>query len=270
MEATIAAIKRSQVSLPDWVVDLIKAALSRESVPLARSHLSALLENLDIASSNDLPICQDTGILVFHIEKGTNVHLNFDLKDAVAEAVRQATSLVPLRPNVVHPLTRSNTKDNTGEGMPYIITDEVNGSDIRVSVYPKGAGSENMSFLGMLNPADDPFDFIVDEISKRAPNACPPIFVGVGIGGTFDYAALLSKKALFHMPGTSSLEMDLLNRINCLKIGPMGLGGDTTALGVKIEIAGCHTASLPVAVNVQCWAHRCAQVTVSEEGWSID
>jgi fumarate hydratase subunit alpha len=253
-----------------WVVKRIEEALDEESSPIARSQLQAILENLEIAGTRGLPICQDTGLPIFHIEEGRDAVIPFDLRDAVADGVRQATIATPLRPNVVDPLNRRNTGDNTGEGMPHLIVDRVEGYGLRITAFPKGAGSENMSFIGMLNPADDPNDFLLGEIGKRAMNACPPIFVGVGIGGTFDLAASLSKRALLNMPGSSGAEVELQRRINRLGIGPMGLGGDTTALGVKIELASCHTASLPVAANLQCWANRSATVVVDEDGWRCE
>jgi fumarate hydratase subunit alpha len=136
------------------------------------------------------------------------------------------------------------------------------GIDLRITALPKGAGSENMSLVAMLNPADDPFDFILRIVAERAANSCPPLFLGIGLGGTFDLAARLAKRALLNMPGSTDEELELLGRINSLGIGPMGLGGDTTALGVKIEKASCHTASLPVAINFQCWANRIASEVV--------
>jgi fumarate hydratase subunit alpha len=142
--------------------------------------------------------------------------------------------------------------------MPDIILDHVDGQGLKITAYPKGAGSENMSLVGMLNPADDPYEFILKTVSERAANACPPLFLGIGVGGSFDLAARLAKRALFNMPGSSPQELQLLERLNHLGIGPMGLGGDTTVLGLKIETAFCHTASLPVAINFQCWANRSA------------
>jgi len=270
VEATVSVLTRAEICLPSWVVQLISEALDRESNPLARSHLKAILDNVEIASRNRLPICQDTGLPIFHLGVGKDLKLDFGLRDAIAEGVRIATSEIPLRPNAVDPLTRKNTGDNTGNGMPDLIEDPVDGDCLRITAFPKGAGSENMSVIGMLNPADDPLDFMIRSVAERASNACPPVFVGIGIGGTFDLAARLAKKALLNMPGSSDQEMDLLAKINCLGIGPMGLGGDTTALGVKIEKAMCHTASLPVAINFQCWANRSASAVVREDGWSTD
>ncbi|MCX8206520.1 MAG: fumarate hydratase [Methanothrix sp.] len=270
VEATEAVVCKAQVSLPRWVVRSIEGALCRERDEIARYHLQTILDNIRIAESDARPMCQDTGLPVFHVEIGERCLLDFDLREAIAEGVRRATRKGMLRPNVVDPLSRSNTGDNTGPGMPYLIVDHVAGDLLRITAFPKGAGSENMSFLGMLNPADDPFEYILESLADRVSNACPPVFVGVGIGGTFDQAAALAKRAVMCPPGEREEELLLLERINDLGIGPMGLGGDTTALGVKIEKAFCHTASLPVAVNLQCWANRRASVTVTEEGWSIE
>ena len=258
VDATVAALQRAETSLPPWVLKLIEEAAQRETSPLARLHLSFMLENVRIAENTRRPLCQDTGLPIFHMQMGRDLLLDFDLQEAIAEGVRIATMKIPLRPNAVDPLTRENTGDNTGPGMPDVILDYMDGQGLKISAFPKGAGSENMSLVGMLNPADDPFEFILQTVAERAANACPPLFLGIGIGGTFDLAARLAKRALLKMPGSSEEELKLLERINTLGIGPMGLGGDTTALSIKIERACCHTASLPVAINFQCWAHRMA------------
>lgn len=270
VEATEAVVSIAQVSLPRWVVRSIESALRSERNEIARYHLEAILNNIRIAESDARPICQDTGLPLFHVEIGEKCLLDFDLWEAIAEGVRISTRKGMLRPNVVDPLSRSNTGDNTGPGMPYLIMDYIAGDALKITAFPKGAGSENMSFLSMMNPADDPFEYILESLAERVTNACPPVFVGVGIGGTFDQAAALAKRAVMGLPGDSEEELLLLDRINDLGIGPMGLGGDTTALGVKIEKAFCHTASLPVAVNLQCWANRRATVIVTEGGWSIE
>jgi fumarate hydratase subunit alpha len=262
VEATVRVLKDAEVVLPKWVLDRIEAAERRETNSIARSQLRFMLENLKIAATSKLPICQDTGLLIFHVEMGRDLQLDFELQEAIAEGVRIATSEIPLRPNAVDPLTRRNSGDNTGPGIPDVILDLVEGHGLRITAFPKGAGSENMSLVGMLNPADDPFDFILRNMAERAVNACPPLFLGIGIGGTFDLAARLAKRALLKMPGSSVEEEKLLDRINSLGIGPMGLGGDTTALGLKIEKASCHTASLPVAINFQCWANRSASEVI--------
>jgi fumarate hydratase subunit alpha len=258
VQATVRALQRAETTLPHWVLQRIQEAADRESQPLARQHLQFMLENVAVATAKGLPLCQDTGLAIFHVKMGRDLSLDFCLSEAIAEGVRIATQKIPLRPNAVHPLTRKNSGDNTGTGMPDIILDYVDGRGLSLTAFPKGAGSENMSLVGMLNPADDPFDFIVKTVAERAANACPPLFLGIGLGGSFDLAARLAKRALLNMPGNSLEEKQLLERINSLGIGPMGLGGDTTALGIKIETALCHTASLPVAINFQCWANRSA------------
>lgn len=262
VEATVKVLREAETSLPPWVIRLIERALESETNQVARSHLQFILQNIGTAQRKSLPLCQDTGLLVFRLEQGRSLEIDFDLREAIAEGVRMATMIVPLRPNTVDPYTRQNTDDNTGDLIPDIIVDMVKGTELCITAFPKGAGSENMSLVAMLNPADDPFEFILKCVAKRAVNACPPLFLGIGIGGTFDLAARLAKRALFSMPGSSEVERDLLEKLNSLGIGPMGLGGDTTVLGVKILKASCHTASLPVAVNFQCWAHRCASVVL--------
>lgn len=262
VDATVRVLQQAETSLPSWVLELIEQAAEKETSPVARSHLRFMLDNVHIAGETRLPLCQDTGLPIFRIEIGRELELDFGLHEAVSEGVRIATKEIPLRPNVVDPLTRKNTGDNTGLGMPDIILETIEGDGLKITAFPKGAGSENMSLVGMLNPADDPFEFILKSVAERAANACPPLFLGIGIGGTFDLAARLAKHALFNMPGSSEPEMELLKKVNSLGVGPMGLGGDTTALGVKIESAYCHTASLPVAINFQCWANRSASEVI--------
>jgi fumarate hydratase subunit alpha len=283
-DATVRALYLAESSLPPWVLERIKEGLERETNPLARSQLQFMLDNVSLAGTRGLPICQDTGLAIFHVLMGQDLILDFDLQEAIAQGVRRATSQIPLRPNAVDPLTRENSKDNTGPGMPDIILDRTCGQSLSITAFPKGAGSENMSLVMMLNPADDPIEFIVDAVRERAANACPPLFLGIGIGGSFDLAARLAKHALLNMhclqpnslessqrgdrciTHTSSpeetkrqrFEENLMKRLNRLGIGPMGLGGDTTVLGLRIEKALCHTASLPVAINFQCWANRSA------------
>jgi fumarate hydratase subunit alpha len=258
INATVRALLRAETRLPSWVMQSVEEAASLETNPVARSHLQFMLDNARLAETRGLPLCQDTGLPIFHVQMGRDRILDFSLNGAIAEGVRIATAEIPLRPNTVDPITRKNSGDNTGPGMPNIILDYVDGLGLKITAFPKGAGSENMSLVGMLNPADDPFDFIIKTVSERAANACPPLFLGIGIGGSFDLAARLAKRALFNMPGTSPQELQLLKRLNLLGIGPMGLGGDTTVLGLRIETAFCHTASLPVAINFQCWANRSA------------
>lgn len=258
VEATVRALQRAETGLPDWVMQRIRDAAARERQPLARQHLQFMLENVAIAGQDSLPLCQDTGLPIFQVRMGRELRLEFDLQEAIAEGVRTATRTVPMRPNAVHPQSRCNSQDNTGLRIPDVIMDYVAGRSLSITAFPKGAGSENMSLVAMLNPADDPFDFIVESVRERAANACPPLFLGIGLGGSFDLSARLAKHALLDMEGREEdeEELALLQRINRLGIGPMGLGGDTTALGLRIKKAYCHTASLPVAINFQCWANR--------------
>ncbi|HIE32012.1 MAG TPA: fumarate hydratase, partial [Methanosarcinales archaeon] len=207
-------------------------------------------------------ICQDTGILIFFVEIGRDFVLDFDIRDAINDGVRKATRIIPLRPNAVHPITR-DPSGNVGVGLPDIILDLVEGDHIRITVLPKGAGSENVSRLAMLNPSQvaDIRRFILKTVVDAGGMPCPPIIVGVGVGGSFDKAARLAKRAILReIPDMNDFEQEILDDINSLGIGTMGLGGDITALAVHIEYAHCHTASLPVAVNIQCWAGRRASV----------
>jgi len=204
-------------------------------------------------------MCQDTGILVFFVEIGRDASIVLDLDRAIREGVKQATNSVPLRPNAVEPLTRLNSGDNTGDGLPDITFNLTEGSDFEVFVYPKGAGSENMSRLAMLKPSqnEEIKRFVLETVFDAGGMPCPPIIVGVGIGGSFDLASRLSKKAALRpLDEMNDFEQELCDAVNTLGIGAMGLGGDTTALAVHVNTAHCHTASLPVAVNIQCWANR--------------
>jgi fumarate hydratase subunit alpha len=192
-----------------------------------------------------------------------DIPLTRGLYEAVAQGIRRATKEVPLRPNVVDPVTRHNTGINTGPGMPAIHVKP--GDRFTVTVLPKGAGAENMSRIALLLPSEKNQieKFVVETVLIAGARPCPPVVLGVGIGGTFDGAAALAKEALLlPLDKTDAFEEQLLHAVNRLGIGPMGLGGDTTALAVKVKTAGCHTASLPVAVNVQCWANRHATVEV--------
>jgi fumarate hydratase subunit alpha len=200
---------------------------------------------------------------VVYLTLPPDLPLTQSLYDAVAEGVRRATREVPLRPNVVDPLTRHNTNDNTGAGIPVIHVKP--GETFTVTVLPKGAGAENSSRITMLLPSHvyGIEGFVVETMLHAEGKPCPPVFLGVGIGGTFDLAAGLAKEALLLPVDTmSAFEQQICDSVNKLGIGPMGLGGDFTALAVKVKTAGCHTASLPVAVNVQCWANRHTTVEV--------
>ena len=262
-DATFRAYRKAVIRLPPDVMRVIQRAASAETNPVAKREFSNIVRNLEEAERLGLPLCQDTGVPVVYLTIPPDVPLTQGLYDAVAEGVRRATQEVPLRPNVVHPLTRKNTGDNTGMGMPAIHVKP--GEKFTVTVLPKGAGAENMSRIAMLLPSqkDQIENFIVETVLIAGGRPCPPVIIGVGIGGTFDSAAALAKEALLLPVDTMDEDEErVCCAINRLWIWPMGLGGDTTALAVKIKTAGCHTASLPVAVNVQCWANRHATVEV--------
>ncbi len=261
----VQLLKQAETTLPEDVLSALKSARKRESNPLARIQLDMIHKNADFAREKGIPMCQDTGVPIFFFEIGRDAKIDFDLEGAIRDGVVRATDEVPLRPSAVHPITRQNS-GNIGPGFPDVNYDFVDGKDIRITVAVKGAGSENMSALKMFSPseADDVKRFIVETVKNAGGKPCPPIIVGVGIGGTFDKAARLAKKAALRGLDTvpDKLEQELVDAINSLGIGPMGLGGDTTALKVNIEYAHCHVASLPVAVNIQCWADRRASAVL--------
>ena len=262
-DATFGAYKSAVIRLPPDVLKVIKKAAAAETSPVARGEFSNILKNIDLAEHLNVPLCQDTGIPVVYLTLPPDVPLRQSLYDAVADGLRRATKEIPLRPNVVDPLTRHNTNDNTGAGIPAIHVRP--GEKFTVTVLPKGAGAENSSRIAMLLPSHvyGIEGFVVETMLYAEGKPCPPVFLGVGIGGTFDLAANLAKEALLLPVDTmTEFEQQICDSVNKLGIGPMGLGGDFTALAVKVKTAGCHTASLPVAVNVQCWANRHATVEV--------
>ncbi len=262
-DATEQALREAEIRLPPDVLAALRGAAAAERDEIARRELETILENIALAGERQVPICQDTGVPVVYLTLPPDVPFSASLFEGVREGVRRATTSVPLRPNVVDPLTRENTNDNTGVGMPAVHVTP--GDRLQVTVLPKGAGSENVSRIGMLLPsqaAEIP-RFVAETMLLAGGRPCPPVILGVGIGGTFDMAAALAKEALLLPVDTmDDYEQELCDAVNALGIGPMGLGGDTTALAVKVKRAGCHTASLPVAVNVQCWACRRATVEV--------
>ena len=264
-DAVEEMIKQAETRLPPDVVEALVCARDAETDKTATAQLDAILNNISIADERAIPMCQDTGILVFFVEIGRDASIVLDLDWAIRQGVKQATDSVPLRPNAVDPLTRQNSGDNTGDGLPDINYSFKDGTTITITVAPKGAGSENMSAFRMLKPSQvgSVKEFVVETVQKAGGMPCPPIIVGVGIGGSFDKSARLAKRSLLRELGhMDEYELEILEAINSLGIGPMGLGGRTTALAVHVEKAHCHTASLPVAVNIQCWANRHASVTL--------
>jgi fumarate hydratase subunit alpha len=262
-DATFRAYREAVIRLPPDVLRVIEQAAGTETNPVARGEFANILNNIAMAEKLGVPLCQDTGVPIVYLTIPLDIPLTTDLYDAVAQGIRRATREIPLRPNVVDPLTRHNTGDNTGAGMPAIHIKP--GKVFTVTVLPKGAGAENTSRIAMLLPThrNDIEGFVVETVLLAGGKPCPPVVLGIGIGGTFDGAAALAKEALLlPIDRMDDYEQQICNAVNRLGIGPMGLGGDTTALAVKVKTAACHTASLPVAVNVQCWAHRHATVEV--------
>ncbi len=275
VDIVIESIKKLCINtnyyLPEDVKQKLDSARENETWPMARDILDKILLNVDIAKTEQMPMCQDTGMACVFVELGQEVHITGgNLEDAINEGVRQGYVEGYLRKSVVRdPIVRENTGDNTPAVIYYEV---VPGDKLKITLAPKGFGSENMSRIKMLKPADGiegVKDFIIDTVKKAGPNPCPPMVVGVGIGGTFDRAAVLSKKALIRPltmrnpdPFYRNLEDELLYKINLLGIGPQGFGGKTTALAVNIATYPTHIAGLPVAVNINCHVTRHMEIVL--------
>ena len=281
IRSIINLLRKAEIELPEDVINALRRAEASEESPVAKFQLQAILKNIELAEKHSIPMCQDTGIMIFFIELGTEFNAGFDLEAAVREAVILATKEIPLRPNAVNPLTRENSGNNTGPGIPDIHWKIVPGNQLKVTFAPKGAGSENMSALRMFNPTEigNIKNFVLETVLNAGGMPCPPLVLGVGIGGSFDAAARLAKEALleplscpegsigkgFGKDTERTLGKEILEAVNSLGIGCMGLGGSTTVLAVNVKTAHCHTASLPVAVNIQCWANRHASIVFEGE-----
>lgn len=268
VDKIISAIKdlciNSNYYLGDDIVKAINSAIAKEKSTTGKEILNEILENAIIAGKEKMPLCQDCGIAVIFIDIGQDVHvIGGNLSEAINEGVRQGYKDGYLRKSLCHPLSRKNTQDNT----PAVIHfDIVPGDKIRITIAPKGGGSENMSRVSMLSPAEGITGikkFVIDTIEKAGGNPCPPIIVGIGVGGTLERSTMLAKRALVRKlgkrnpdPELAKLENDILENINKLGIGPMGYGGNTTCLDVFLVMEPCHIASLPVAVNINCHSAR--------------
>jgi len=272
-ETVYRLFREAVTSIPEDVTLALKKAYLREEDELALLNLKAILDNIEMARKGDVPVCQDTGLPIVFVRLG-DVRVE-NLYEAVAEGVRRATMEVPLRPNVVDPLSRDNTGTNTGHLIPQIDVELADTDSLEITVMPKGFGSENNNALMMGLPGDGiegVKDFVVRTVLAAGGKPCPPVIVGVGIGGSSDLAMKLAKKALLGRVGErnpdetlAALEEDILESINDSGIGPMGMGGKTTALDVKIKTAHTHTAGLPVGVCIQCWAARRSTATLRDE-----
>lgn len=262
--------EQAVINLSSDVVKALDEAYKREEQDIARTNLEAILKNINAAHELEIPMCQDTGLTIVFVKLG-KVEVE-NLYEGIRKGVEKATKEIPLRPNVVDPLTRINTGNNVGKLIPQIDLELVDGEYIEFTVFPKGFGSENNNALMMGLPGDGVEGikkFVVDTVIKAGGKPCPPIVVGIGIGGSSDMSMKLAKKALLrdvgvfhHEERISTLEKEILKLINDTGIGPMGLGGKTTALDVKIEYADTHTAGLPVGVCIQCWADRHASAVL--------
>ena len=271
-DIVVRLIRLASTKLPADIGWALEAAAGWETGEIAYSQLGAIMENAKKAEFLGRPMCQDTGLPIFYVSG----KFDSSVKGEIERAVKRATEELPLRPNLVDPITRENTGDNTGFSSPFIHFDPTEDDFLQISVLPKGAGSENMTRLAMLNPADGIEGikrFVIDSVLDAGGRPCPPSIVGIGIGGTSDVCVSMAKEALLlplsaRNPDKSiaALEDELFMKLNESGLGPMGLGGQTTVLGVRIKKAGCHTASLPVAVNIGCWATRRATVRIYNDG----
>lgn len=273
------AIKLLQLAvtkLPQDVKEALQNAYRREESEAGKTQLKAILNNIELAEKTRTPMCQDTGVIIFYLKAGAQVKGLDKIEEALRNATKRATKEVPLRPNAVNPFTQKNTGDNTGRFIPFIHWEIVPGNDIEITVFPKGGGCENVCALGMLRPGEGVKGlkkFVVDTIIKAGAKPCPPNIIGVAVGGGADIAMKLAKETLLKPlnqsnpdPELAKLEKELYEAANSTGIGPMGLGGKFTVLGVHVEYAERHPASYPAAVAVQCWAARRASARIHPDG----
>ncbi len=273
-DTTFRLLKMAVTKLPKDIEDALRTAHERETNETAKTQLSAILTNLEIADTG-VPMCQDTGIMIFYVKVGDKFPFIGEIKDALTKASRKATSEVPLRPNAVNPIVGGNSGDNTGKKIPWINWEIVPGDSLEITAFPKGGGSENASIVGMLKPGvglTGVKKLVVDNAMSYMGKACSPNIIGIGIGGGADIAIKVAKQQLMRPlsdkhpePEVAKIEEEVMAAINATGIGPMGLGGDTTVLGVKVDYAMRHPASLPVGVAVQCWAARRSTATITKD-----
>lgn len=272
-DAVYELYKKAAIVLGNDVKKALEDALKVEDNELARLNIEAILKNIKLAEEKQIPMCQDTGLPVIFVKLG-NVEVE-NLRAGIEEGIEKATKEIPIRPNIVDPITRENTNINVGDYIPPIDIELIDEDYLEITILPKGFGSENNNAMKMALPAEGIEgikDFVVESVLKAKGKPCPPTVIGVGIGGTSDLCLKLGKKALLGEVGKrnpdleiAKLELEILEEINKSGIGPMGLGGKTTTLDVKILKAHTHTAGLPVGVCVQCWADRHATTKIYDK-----
>jgi tartrate/fumarate subfamily iron-sulfur-dependent hydro-lyase alpha chain len=279
VKAVVEAIARASIYLPPDVKQALQRAYEEETSPAAKAQLQAILKNIELAEKLKAPICQDTGLITFYVRVGAKFPA-INIEGALVKAVREATRSVPLRPNSVDPISGRNPGDNTGRYVPIVIWDGVDSErdTLEITVVPKGGGSEYVTTFSMMPPGkgvEGVKELVLDAVIKAGAMPCPPVIIGVGIGGTADFAMHLAKKAATVRkigtkhpdPAIAKLEEDLLRMVNELGIGAMGMGGKaSTALAVHVDYAYRHPATYAVAIAFQCWAARRATVTIKPDG----
>jgi fumarate hydratase subunit alpha len=271
----VRLLQLAATKLPKDVKEALKAAYCEEESEIGKTQLKAILENIELAEKTNTPMCQDTGLIAFYVKAGAYAKKLDKIEYILAKATSEATKKVPLRPNAVHPFTRRNTGDNVGRFVPHIHWEITSGKNIELTVFLKGGGSENVCALDMLTPGEGVKamkKFVVDTVIEAGAKPCPPCILGVGIGGSADISMKMANTALLRPIDTlntdtdiAKIEKELYEAVNMTGIGPMGLGGKSTALGVNIEYAYRHPASYPVAVVFQCWATRRASAKIHSD-----
>jgi fumarate hydratase subunit alpha len=269
-------LKQAVIYLPEDVKQALKQAYAEETSETGKTQLKAILDNIELAEKYQAPICQDTGTIIFYVKAGAKAKNLDKIEEALINATRRATKEVPLRPNSVNPFTQKNSGDNTGRYIPFLHWEIVAGDSLELTVMTKGGGSENVCVTGMLVPGEGINGlkkFVVDAVIKAGAKPCPPNILGVAIGGGTDIAMKLAKKTLLKPltesnqdPEIAKLEKEIFEAANMTGIGPMGLGGKTTVLGVHVDYAFRHPASFPAAVAFNCWAARRASARINADG----
>ncbi|MEM3577996.1 MAG: fumarate hydratase [Candidatus Bathyarchaeia archaeon] len=275
-EVAFNLLRQAVIYLPDDVKKALKKAYEEETSDTGKTQLKAILDNIELAEKYKAPVCQDTGTIIFYAKAGAETKNLDKVEQAIINATRRATKEIPLRPNSVDPFTQKNSGDNTGRYIPFIHWEIVSGNTLELTVMTKGGGSENVCVTGMLVPGEGVKGlkkFVVDAVIKAGAQPCPPNILGVAVGGGADIAMKLAKKALLipldqhnTNPEIAKLEEEILEAVNMTGIGPMGLGGKTTVLGVHIDYAFRHPASFPAAVAFNCWAVRRASARINSDG----